>query len=132
MKKIVICLVLLWGCSPNSLEDFHHEGQALVKNLIEELKAIQNREQLQKELPGLKSQFEELVDLMIAARKYQESHPEEEIFDYASFDDELLEEIKRIYKIEKGKELIEQAQREALLRLDAFHRTIAKRKSLIK
>lgn len=117
-------ILLFSGCSPHSLEDYYNEGQALTKKLIEELKPIQNREELEEALPKLKRQFEDLAALMIETRIFQLNHPEEEAPEYAvSLDDELMEEMKRIYELEKGRELMEKAQREAFLRLDSFTRS---------
>jgi len=134
LKWVGIFLIYfcLWGCSPSSLEEYHYEGQTLSKKLLNELKSIESREDLERAVPYLKKQFESLVDLMIEARNFQEKYPEE-YFDepeYAvSLDDELLEEIKRIYQLEKGRVLIEKAQRESLLRLDAFKRSLIKQRS---
>jgi hypothetical protein len=129
MKRVVLFLVLLWGCSPQSLEDYYHEGQTVAKKITDDLRHIHSREDLEMAIPALKKRFDELVNLMIDAREYQEKHPEEffeeEAFAF-SIDDELLEELKRIYEIEKGKELIEKAEREALLRLDAYKRNLLK------
>jgi Tfp pilus assembly protein PilP len=133
---LLFFLVSLLGCSPNSLEDYHHEGQSIVKKLIEDLKPIQSREELELALPILKKRFEALVDVMIASMKFQDKH-EGEFFEekeeYAfSLDDELLEELKRVYQLEKGRELIEKAEREPLLRLDACKRNLAKQRSRMK
>lgn len=120
-----LLLLCLWGCSPQTMEDFHHEGQALTKKLIEDLRPIQCREELEEALPQLRKRFEGFVDLMIEVSEFQSQHPgkyfEEPDFAY-SVDDELLEEIKRVYELEKGKELMERAQREPLLRLDSYKR----------
>lgn len=125
MKLKISLLLCLAGCSPQTLEDFHHEGQGLTKTLIEDLKPIQCREELEEALPLLRKRFEAFVDLMIEASEFQAKRPgeyfEELGFSY-SLDDELLEEMKRIYELEKGRELIEKAQREPLLRLDSYKR----------
>lgn len=127
-------LLVLTACSPNSIEDFHHEGQTCGRALILDLQKISSREELAFAAPILKKHFETLVDLMIRARAFQESHPEESLaLPFASqttISDELEEELRRIYKIEGGREIIERAQQEALVQLDAFERSCAKKKQM--
>jgi len=106
------------------MEDFQHEGESICRDITKELKKIQTREELVKATPKLKLKFSKLVDLMIEARAFQQES--EEAFDpmVAASDASflLLNELKRIYKLEAGRETIEKAQKEALLRLDAFER----------
>ena len=118
----MVFLFLCTACSPHSLEDFQHEGEAVSKQLIVELKKIETREDLLKALPRLKEKFEKLVDLMIEARKCQLEGDEYEIAVESNtlISEALAQEMKRIYRLEAGRELIEKAQKEALLRLDAF------------
>jgi hypothetical protein len=121
------------GCSPNSLEDFHHEGEAVVRQLTEDLRAIQSREDLQSAFSLLQRRFDTLVSLMIEARKYQGGHSEEDFQEISlPCDGELLKEMQRLYRLEGGREIIERAQREALLRLDAFERAFIRERNRIK
>jgi hypothetical protein len=126
MKKIFIIFLLFTACSPNSMEDFQYEGEAICRDLTQELKKIQTREELAKAVPKLKGKFEALVDLMIEARQFQEIAEEEWTPLATESNDALLVELKRIYKLEAGRETIEKAQSEALLRLDAFERSLQK------
>lgn len=119
MRKIWLAL-LLYGCSPQSSEDFRHEGEAICRCLIEELQEIENRQDLLKKAPRLKTLFENLVDLMIAARNAQVD-PQ---VDSTEISQVLQAELKRIYRMEGGREVIEKAQKESLLRLDAFERSL--------
>ncbi len=128
----LMCLMsLLYACSPSSVEDFQHEGEARSKRLIKELKKIESRDQLLRAEPELKHHFGWLVELMIAAREFQEMHPDEAILDPnpdAEVSTLLEEELRRIYALEGGREIVERAQQEALERLDAFERLLKKRK----
>lgn len=84
-------------------------------------------------VPQLKKHFEELVDLMILARDFQENHPDEvmPLLAENTISNLLEQELRRIYMIEGGREIIENAQQEALVRLDAFERAcIKKRQSM--
>jgi len=122
----IVLLLLMAGCSPNSLEDFQHEGESECRKLVEDLSKIHTREDLLKMERRLKNKFESLVDLMIAARQFQEEHPEVKEIDPTlndnSSNEALQEELMRIYSMEGGREIIERTQSEALIRLDAFER----------
>ncbi len=133
LAPVFVWVLLLSACNPNSIEDFRYEGEAKSHALAAELRKIHTREQLLKAAPLLKKRFNSLVDLMIEARAFQQKHPEETAGDFDldqhPASDALREELERIYHLEGGKEAIEQAQREALLRLDAFERKLAKKLS---
>jgi hypothetical protein len=71
------------------------------------------------------------VGLIIEAREYQIKHPDEYVLsaEEAPFSEELLFELKRLYThIEGGREIIERAQKEALIRLDGFEKKLQKKK----
>lgn len=126
MKKLFIILILV-GCNPSSYEDFQLEGDAHCRKMLNTLKCIQDRQQLMQAQPILKQQFEDLVDLMIAARKFQQSSLETKEFYPSFYSIALKEELKRIYEIEGGREIIERTQKQAFLRLSALERQIAKK-----
>ena len=135
-KKIlaagVLLMDLLCGCSPSSLEDFHYEGESRCKALVHDLQKIQNREELTRAIPKLKKTFEELVTLMIHAREFQENHPaDNEVAFENTFSSLLEEELRRIYAMEGGREIIEHAQQEALVRLDAFEKACTKKRQAL-
>jgi hypothetical protein len=134
--RLIVLLLLLGACSPNSLEDFRYEGEAKSRALASDLKKIHTREELLKAVPVLKKRFNSLVDLMIEALEFQQAHPEEAEMDADirghAASDALRVELERIYALEGGRQVIENAEREALLRLDAFERKLAQRNQLIK
>jgi len=123
VKRALALLIFLQACAPSSSEDFYHEGEALVRELTLALVKIETREDLMAAAPKLKEYFGQLVSLMIEARKFEKEN--EEFFDLSHLDrsasDALLGEMRRIYKLEAGRETIEKAQKEALLKLDSFH-----------
>jgi Tfp pilus assembly protein PilP len=125
-----LALLLSAGCSPSSLEDFHYEGESRCRALIEEMQRIQDRDQLTRAAPALKKHFEDIVVLMIHAREFQESHPDEALPPIAenSTSSALEEELRRIYAMESGREIVEGAEHEALVRLDAFERACVKKR----
>jgi Tfp pilus assembly protein PilP len=135
MKKInLLCLLLLFSsCSPNSAQEFQKEGEAHCRYLVLELQKIEDREQLIASESKLKKRFEELIDLIIEAREYQQKQidSDEAAFEENSFEEPLEKELRRIYTIEGGREVIERAQHEALVRLDAYERTLAKKREVL-
>lgn len=136
MKTLFCILLLLCSCSPNSSTDFRHEGEARCRELALELVKIENREQLLHAEPLLKKHFETLVDLMIAAREFERNHlddvSQEIAFEEDSTEMLLEEQLRRIYAIEGGREVIERTQHEALVRLDGYEQTLAKKRKSYK
>lgn len=129
----LFCIFFLCGCSPSSTEDFRKEGEAQVKKLTYELRKINSREDLTKAVPLLKKKFNELIDLMIQARQFQEMHNDNDLPATDQLASEMLcEELKRIYRLEGGREVIEKVQREPLIRFDAFEKKLAKQRELRK
>jgi hypothetical protein len=131
MKLIsLLPLFLMAACSPNSLDDFRHEGESQSRALLLDLKKIESREQLIQSEPKLKRHFEELIALMIEARTFQQKHPDDlsSSEGQSRSDQELREELRRIYEMEGGREIVERAQQDALVRLDAFERALSRRK----
>ena len=120
------------GCAPSSLEDFQREGESRCKGIVELLEKVEQYEQLIPLEPTLKKKFESLVDLFIQAREFQERHPEdvplEKNRSTQRISQQLQEELRRIYALEGARELIERSQQEALVKLDAFERTLARKK----
>jgi hypothetical protein len=119
-------LLILSGCGPSSLEDFQIEGNAICRQLVEDLKEVHSQQQLVKKIPQLRRRFNDLVDLMIQARRFQEKYPIEEISDCFDlsfiYSEQLKNCLERIYGLEGGREAIEKAQKEAVCRLDYFER----------
>lgn len=133
MRWAIVFLLLCCSCSPHSSAEFQREGEARCKSLLKDLQKIENREQLVRAESLLKKHFESLIDLMIEAREFQQKHPDDSLAEALLEEEEgvdasLEKELRRIYTIEGGREVIEKAQHEALVRLDAFERGVAKKK----
>lgn len=118
------------SCSPHSLDDFEEEGKGVIRSLIQELKAIHNREQLLASTNRLQQQFDRLAILMIAAKEFSFAHPELDKGEFFrnnhDLSDQLRVELNRLYRIEGGRQMIEKCQEKALHRLDAFEKRHAK------
>jgi len=122
MRKLLFIFLLLCvvSCSPSSVQDCQNEAKEVMKSLIADLKEVQSRVDLIEKGPKIERKSQTLVFLMIRLKKLQEKGrtiPEDK--DQA-VSDELMHEMKRIYHLEGGRELMEHFQREALLKLDAF------------
>ncbi len=123
------------GCAPSSPEDFQKEGQSLCRSLTKELVTVHTREDLVKMTPLLKKRFIQFAELVMAARDFQRQHafeamPEEGEDFLAS--EALMEEMKRIYAIEGGRKIIEDAEREALFVLDGYLKDLEKEKATVR
>ncbi len=122
---------LLCGCSPHSTEEFQREGEAQMALLVQDLQAIETREQLTRASPLLKKHFESLVALILEARRFQEENPDDVGSDALEPGISSLcleEELRRLYQMEGGREVIEKAQQEALIKLDAYERVRLKKR----
>lgn len=120
-----LCL-LVSSCSPNSSAEFIREGQARCEMFARDLEQIENRRQLLGSEEQLKMHFESLVSLMIQAKEFQRTHEDDISFEMDPLewgqDIRLENELRRIYTVEGGREIVERAQHEALVRLDAYMR----------
>jgi hypothetical protein len=137
MRKLMVASLLLFcSCSPNSSEEFQREGEARCRLLVADLQKIENRQQLLIAESALKKHFEGLTDLMIEAREFQQKQLEDISTEIAwqenSAGASLENELRRIYAIEGGRELIERTQQEALVRLDAYERALIKKRERLK
>lgn len=133
--KCILSLLLLFSCSPNTPEEFGREGEARCRSLASVLSGIENTGQLLRAESELKKHFESLVDLMLEARDFQKRHPDDsfwDINDVGNVASLLLEEqLRRIYALEGGREVIERAQHESLVRLDAWERAMARKREMV-
>ena len=135
IAAILLCYgCFLVGCSPGSLSDYRYEGESTCRDIIGDLQRVETREDLARLEPILKRNFEKLVIVIIGARQIQIKYPEEALalplHVESDVSDLLKEELERVYRIEGGKEIVERAQREAMLRLDGFEKIRGKQKEL--
>lgn len=122
----IFCLLLavLTACGSSSLEDFREDGKKVSDSLIAEFKLVHSRDELLQAGPKLKQSFNQLVDIIIAANEYKDTHP---FFEVAELDElerkrslQLKSELARICQLEGGRELLEKCQEEALSRLNGY------------
>lgn len=119
-------LALFSSCSNQTLTDFRHEGEAVSKLLLAELKQIRSRDDLLVHAPHLQELFDRLVEIIIQAQTFKDAHPETSIEPLSlkeqSGSDQLRIELNRVLHMEGGREVIEKAQEAAFNRLDAFEK----------
>lgn len=129
-----LCIAAVFcSCSPRSTEEFHREGERLCELLLNDLHRIQTREQLIEEQSRLQKHFQALVALMMEASRFQEDNPypscDEALLEPGAFSVALESELQRVYQeIEGGRDSIEKAAHEALIKLDAYERSRLKRR----
>ena len=129
MQRVVLwsCTFLICcSCGPNSLADYRAEGRAQCEALTYELATISDTKTLIEKASLLERHFEKLVDLMIAARTYQIDHPDDDGGDPidGGVQAALQEQLRRLYHLEGGREILERVEREPLIRLDAYERSL--------
>ena len=120
LRFFYIIIILIYGCNPTN-EDIQQESQKIIKQLIEQMTIIHNYGELQKSAPQLKKSFNKLVDIIIEARKLEIKDAKFEIKNH-HLSDLLRYQVERIYRIDGGKEIIEEMQRDALHKLNAFEK----------
>ncbi len=126
-----VLFIWLSSCSPHSLEDYQQEARLIIRALTKELQVIEYPEQLLKSEPEIRKKFNQLVDVMIQAREYQQERGLESPDQGGispDWNESLKKELRRIYQLERGRECIERASQEALIRLDAYERQLKKRR----
>lgn len=114
----LLFLLILSSCGHRSLEEFKEEGDGITTSLIKELKKVRNRDELLIAAPRIQKIYSQMADLMIAAEQYKKRHPNAEPAEPNHRLNELLrDELNRLYALEGGKEVLEEAQQQALLKL---------------
>lgn len=120
------------GCKPGSLDEFRRAGRQSARSLSKELSAVQSRQDLITAGPRIKKKFDEMVDLIIAAREFYERHPEKGMIpldeDDREASDSLKKEIERVMRLQGGETLLAEYREEALDRLHRFELQVEKRK----
>ncbi len=95
--------------------------------MIQLLQEIHDTRELTQSVPSLKNHFEKMVDVIILARAYQTLHPDEVVEPIDPILQQALkDELMRIYSLEGGREIVEKAGHEALIRLDAHEKSLFK------
>ena len=127
MRNIYFVLLFFFAaCSPSSIEEFQLAGEGIARGLLKQLEKVQSISDLKREGPKLKKEYAHLAQVMIAAKKFQNRHPDEEMPSLKRLEvsEALKKEFIRIYHLEGCSELMEALQRESLHKLDLYHRRL--------
>lgn len=105
-----VLLLFLVGCEKDPYQRFREEGRESTQRVIEELKAIKNRDQLVAREKKLGEAFAGLRQVFTKADAYHKEHPEEVPPPLLELDQELSHafklELLRVKRIEGAEELL--------------------------
>ncbi len=111
------------SCNPTSSRDYQLQARDQISQLVKDLKKLQDPVQLQRAQKKLKKHFIRLSKTLICYANYIEKHPElnfEPSEELQSFCLELESELNRLYRLDGGRELVEDSQEDAYLKLSLF------------
>lgn len=122
MKKLPVLLLSLaflffsTGCGHRSLDDFHEEGEGVIRALIQDLRLVQTRDDLIASSSKIQRHFEKLAYIMVEAEAFCSLCPEKEKGGCLNHElsDRLRIELNRLYSLEGGCQVIERIQERAL------------------
>lgn len=123
---LVLALIFFFlsACNAKSPDYFLAQSRAINRELLELTENIEDLDDLLAAQAPLQRLFNQLVDVMIAAHKWQIKTSV--IWQGTEEDQRLCRELKsqfcRLYQIPTAKVLIEKCQETALMRLDTFER----------
>lgn len=122
LKKFFSTLFLcsLISCSPASPDEFANESERIQKELVRQLRDVETLDDIAKRGPKIRSLSFELVELMKKADVYYKKTHQEIVPRDLPITEVLRSEMKRIYQLDGGREMIEKYQREALFLLDEY------------
>lgn len=132
----LICI--LCGCKQRSCADFQQQARVVIEALIQDLRQIEDLEDLMREVPLLQEHFDELVSIMIEAKKWQIktktpvqcclNSVDENCELRGELNKKLMSELNRLLRDPLARHFLEKAQQQALERLDAFEKKCAAQK----
>ena len=116
MLRGILIFLLLCGCAQKTAEDFLSESEEKCSELVAILEKADSLDDLLKVENELKKKFNEIAVLMVKTRSFYESHERgDDAIKPVPSSGPLLDELRRIYAIKGGRELIERAQADARL-----------------
>jgi hypothetical protein len=115
MLQLFIVFLLLCGCGPSTQDDFLSESEDKCAELVAILEKVNSIDDLYDVENDLKKKFNEIGILMIKSRKYYEKFPPHRPIKPVPSSGVLMDELKRIYTIKGGREVIERAQADVQL-----------------
>jgi len=114
MKVFFVCFLCFCGCSCSNIEEVRRESNHIMEVIACELESVEKKDDLKKIIPSLSDKFERLVDLVILADSLEETSVQSETKGSSL----LFAQMKRIYQMHEGRDLIEAAQLKGLKKLE--------------
>lgn len=115
-----IGLIFFVSCAPHTKEEVSQKVDRTMSKIIEHLSLVNSKEAFQERAKEIRSEFNQLVELLILFDQL----PSNEGYLKHSMKGTLLEkELNRVRKIEGVLPLLEEAQRDALHKLDRYDKT---------
>ncbi len=127
----VVILTLFTSCAPTTSKDYQTQACVLMKAFVKDLKKIHDPRQLKKKQKVLKKHFNCLTILMMDYRSFFEKHPEldkEQSLKLQQIAYTLKCELYRLYQLDGGLSLIEEAQKDAYVKLGLFEHSLSNTK----
>jgi hypothetical protein len=124
---ILMVFSLISGCGPTSVADYQTLAISEMNSFTRLLKKIHDPKELKKKQNKIKIHFNSISKVMISYRSYLEKHPEasdrscEKLQVAAGF---LKSELYRIYELDGGLNIIEEAQRDAYIKISLFENSL--------
>jgi len=117
-KIIYLILLFCYSCGATSASDFRKQGERVSRELLIELEEVYTQKQLLERSSAIQKKIEQLVDLILEARR---SHCEpSQLVGMQNASMQLQRRLQELYAIDGCQEVIEDLQRESLRRLDAL------------
>jgi hypothetical protein len=122
MRRLLLCssFLLLVGCAP-SVESCRRDAEATQLAMRRLLSEVQTQQQLKAALPKLRRHYLELARLMVAVERAYDRDEwlySEKMESCSEISEELRGELVRLYQLPNGRDLMEEAQEDALRLLE--------------
>lgn len=117
---LILLSFTIISCGKPTLEDYREEGQSVLRSLVNDLRSVRTRQDLVVAVPALQKHFDRLAAIMIEAEQLRLEHGDMRDIHVGEphISDDLRAELTRIYQLPDGRELIEQCQEGAFMKLE--------------
>ncbi len=110
MRIVFFLLLVLSACGPSTISDLRVVGEAETFKLAALLHKIDTKDDLQRNLSKVKKSYLRIAELIVQVREFHEAIETEP----SAASDQLFTELARLYEMPGCRELMENAQDEAL------------------
>lgn len=128
---LIFVSILLNSCGPTSSKDYQTLAISEMNSFTLLLKKINDPCDLKKNQKKIKAHFNDLSKIMIDYRTFLEKHPEasEKPSDRSHYAAAMLkEELYRIYELDGATQILEDAQKDAYIKVSLFEHSLTQEK----